>query len=153
MARREADQPKPWFIENLNTLDEELLCDICRHIDFNILFQNPHRAEFARIKLGLLRDIIMKDSCACCRLVVRAISVTYRIDLIKELKNEAKHIVCELMNEAKQTSGEKRVYVLDVGIFVEVGTILTEDYRPVTIHCLADGKNSKTNGRSACFQE
>lgn len=109
MARREADQLKPWFIENPNTLDEELLCDICRHIDFNFLFQYALQAKFARMKLGLLRDIIKKDSCAFCRLVVRAISVNYRIDLIEILKNEAKDTICELMHGAKQTHGCKRV--------------------------------------------
>ena len=92
MARREADQLKPWFIENPKTV-EELVCDICRHIDFNFLFQHALQANFARIKLGLLRYIIKKDSCAFCRLVVRAISVNYRIDLIEILKNEAKDTI------------------------------------------------------------
>lgn len=148
MARREADQLKPWFIENPNTLDEELLCDICRHIDFNFLFQYTLQAIFARMKLGLLRDIIKKDSCAFCRLVVRAISVNYRIDLIEILKNEAKDTICELMHGAKQTHGCKKESVLEVGIFSDKGAIDTEDDRSATIHCLADEKNPKpTEGR------
>lgn len=148
MASREADQRKPWFIENPNTLDEGLLCEICRHIDFNFLFQHALQSNFARIKLGLLRDIIKKDSCAFCRLVVRAISVTYRIDLTEILKNEAKDTICELMNEAKQTHDSKRVYALEVRIFLDKGAIETENDRSATIHCLADGKNpNPTEGR------
>ena len=148
MARREADQPKPWFLENPNTLDEEILCDICRHIDFNFLFQNAQQAKFARVKLGLLRDIIKKDSCAFCRLVVRAISVTYRIDQIEILKKEAKDATCELMNRAKQTHVDKRVFVLEVATFSDEGTIGNADVPWPTIQCLADGKNPKpTEGR------
>lgn len=126
MARRETDQRKPWFIENLNTLDEESLCNICQHINFNFLFQQALQAKFAHIKLGLLREIIKKESCAFCRLVVCAISVTYRIDLNEILKNEAKDITCELMNRAKQTHDSKRVYVLKVENFSDEGAFNSE---------------------------
>lgn len=142
MARPEADQPKPWFIENPNSVDEEILCDICRHIDFNFLFQHAHEAKVTRIKLGLLRDIIKKDSCAFCRLVVRAMSVTYKIELIEVLKNEAKDTICELRNKAKQSHDSNSVYSLEVLILSD------EDVTETTIHCLANEKNPKpTEGR------
>lgn len=140
MARPKADRPKPWFIENPNTVDEDILCDICRHIDFNFLFQHALEAKFARIELGLLRDIIKKDSCAFCRLVVRAMFVTYKIDLIEVLKNEAKDTICELMNAAKQSHVSNRVYVLELLIISDNGAIETEDDRSTTIHCLANEK-------------
>lgn len=148
MAKREADQPRPWYIENPNKHDEVSLCNICRHIDFNFLFQHALRANHVRIELGLLRDIVMKDSCAFCRLVAHAISVTYKINLVEILKNEAKDTICELINEAKQTHDNKRVYVLEVRIFSDGGAIDSEFDSSARIHCLGDERNPKpTEGR------
>lgn len=148
MAKRKVDQPRPWYIENPNNADELSLCNICRHIDFNFLFQHALRANFARIELGLLRDIIKKDSCAFCRLVAHVISVTYKTNLIEALKNEAKDTICELMNEAKQTHDSNRVYVLEVRIFSDGGAIDSEFDLSARIHCLADERNPKpTEGR------
>lgn len=148
MAKRELDQPRPWYIENPNKHDEVSLCNICRHIDFNFLFQHALRASDVRVELGLLREIIKKHSCAFCRLVAHAISVTYKIDLVEILKNEAKDTICELMNEAKQTHDSKRVFVLEVRIFSDEGAIESAVDASARIHCLG-GERSKnpTEGR------
>lgn len=142
-SSKDATEPRPWWIENPATLDESHLCDICRHIDFKFLVKNRLPSKHA-IKLGLLRETVRKDRCAFCRMVVNAISITYKVNVVEKLENEAKDTFCELLNDEKKTRSSERVYPLEIMIYNDNGAIDSGDDM-ATIQCLSDEKSPRPN--------
>lgn len=136
-----ATKPRPWWIEN--PADDNYLCEICRHIDFKFLVHN-HFSPKNAIKRGLLRETVTKDECAFCRMVLNAISITYKVDILRKLESEAKDTFCELMNEEKRAGSGDKVYALDIMIYNDNGTIDSgDDY--AMIHGLGDEKSPRPN--------
>ncbi|MCJ1425593.1 hypothetical protein MMC29_003493 [Sticta canariensis] len=123
--------------------DDNYLCDICRQIDFKFLVNN-HFSPKNAIKLGLLRDIVTKDECAFCRMVVIAMSITYKVDILQNLESEAKDTFCELMDEEKRAGSGDKVYTLDLMIYNDYGTIDSGDDSAM-IHVLGDEKSPRPN--------
>lgn len=140
---KDVSGPRPWWIENPTSFDEHHLCDICRHINFKFLVSNNLPSRHA-LKLGLLRDIFRKDKCAFCRMVVHAISITYKVNILEKVENEAKDTFCELLNDEKRARGRDMVYTLEIMIYNDNGTIDSGDDSAM-IHYLADEKNPRPN--------
>lgn len=140
---KDVSEPRPWLIENPAAYDENHLCEICRHIDFKFLVKNRLLPRYA-IKLGPLHVIVKKDSCAFCRMVIQALSITYKVNLYEKLENGAKDSFCELMNEEKRARGSDTVYALEIMVYGDNGTIDSGDDMAM-IHYLADEKNPRPN--------
>lgn len=135
-------KPRPAWIENPSVIDEDRLCDVCRHIDFKFLVKNRLSPKDA-IELGLLHDILRKDWCAFCRMVVRAISITCKINLLEKLEHEVKDTFCELTNYYKTARGGDSTYSLDIMMFGDNVMMFGDNITSVFIHCLADEKSSR----------
>ncbi len=74
-----------WYIENPKVFEEDdphYLCGNCRHIDFALL-TNKGQSSYATCSdanLGRVQDIIQKQKCPSCRLVVQSVCIAGGFD-------------------------------------------------------------------------
>lgn len=77
--------PPAWYIEDPEIFEEDdprYLCCCCRHIDF-ALMTNKGQSSYANCpdaNLGPVKDIIQKQKCSFCRLIVQSVCIATRSD-------------------------------------------------------------------------
>jgi len=126
-------------LERYPTLPSPLLCQICRHINFDALFHTTNAwGDHQKIPLGSLRSIAKKTYCAFCRLVLRTTS-RETSDVVLKLSENGMIMRCHLIKDMQWSRLSKKVRVIYIELQLSTGENSLGRLGPYRIHEILRG--------------